>query len=151
MERNPHSDLTLFIWEETGAIERGSDRINGGTEVRVLGSQSPQLISPAAIQANPNQGSCLAFMDLHSLTPQYHLLPPSLMMQGAFALITLLTLIAPRMHTLFIHWFAHHSFLIHRLSSLVARLWTGFCNIWSSPVLLRIFSSNPVVLMLVLL
>lgn len=70
----------------------------------------PQLISPAAIQANPNQGSCLAFMDLHSLTPQYHLPPPSLMMQGALALITLPSLLPQECtHSSFIGLLIIHS------------------------------------------
>ena len=78
-----------------------------------------QLISPAAIQANPNQGSCLAFMALHCLTPQYHLLPPSLMMQGTLALITLPSLLPQECtHSSFIGLLIFHSWFIDWAPSL---------------------------------
>ena len=76
----------------------------------------PQLSSPAPIQAHADQRSCLTHKALHSVTPQYRLLPPSHMTQGAHSLVRLPSLL-PQEHALVIHLFVHHSFMTHILST----------------------------------
>lgn len=81
----------------------------------------PRLSSPAPVQAHPDQRSCLTHRALHSVTPQYRLLPPSHVTQGAHTLVRLPSLL-PQECTLVIHPFVHHSFVTHILSTYLARL-----------------------------
>ena len=71
MGEEPTFWLTHFIWEETGAFERGRDRVNGGTGVRVLGSQwcSSFLLLPYRLIPTrvPAWHSWLFIVWLHSI------------------------------------------------------------------------------------